>query len=223
MKADFEKGTKICSRCKRELPIEMFNKNRTRSDGLSDQCRECSKISQTKYYYNNSEKMQARSRAYYKANIEVVRKKKKEYDDKNSNTFQRIGRVRGNCSTLKRDYELTKEQLKRRENKRRQGKAKKPRVNAHGILIWYSGELNELTYEEYEKIMIREYSLQRVCAIRGYVAQKNPVEHFLFDFDLEQMLKDGVYHASKGKKKYITKWWDGEIRHWTVNDGIWKK
>lgn len=23
--------------------------------------------------------------------------------------------------------------------------------------------------------------------------------------------------------EYITKWWDGEIRHWTVNDGIWKK
>lgn len=23
MKADFEKGTKVCSRCKKELPIEM--------------------------------------------------------------------------------------------------------------------------------------------------------------------------------------------------------
>lgn len=168
-------------------------------------------------------KQKARSRAYYKANIEVVRKKKKEYDDKNRNTFQRIGRVRGNCSTLKRDYELTKEQLKRRENKRRQSKVKKPRVNAHGILIWYSGELNELTHEEYEKIMTREYSLQRVCAIRGYVAQKNPVEHFLFDFDLEQMLKDNAYITTGNKKKCITKWWDGEIRHWTVNDGIWKK
>lgn len=59
MKADFEKGTKVCSKCKRELPIEMFNKNRTRSDGVSDQCRECSKISQTKYYYNNSEKTES--------------------------------------------------------------------------------------------------------------------------------------------------------------------
>lgn len=28
MKADFEKGTKVCSRCKKELPIEMFSKNK---------------------------------------------------------------------------------------------------------------------------------------------------------------------------------------------------
>ena len=37
------------------------------------------------------------------------------------------------------------------------------------------------------------------------------------------MLKDNV-HVKNGKyNEYITKWWDGEIRHWTVNDGIWKK
>ena len=24
-------------------------------------------------------------------------------------------------------------------------------------------------------------------------------------------------------KYYITKWWQGEIRHWTVKDGIWKE
>lgn len=22
---------------------------------------------------------------------------------------------------------------------------------------------------------------------------------------------------------YITKWWEGEIRHWTVKDGVWKE
>lgn len=34
MKADFEKGTKICSKCKRELPIEMFNKDKIQKDGF---------------------------------------------------------------------------------------------------------------------------------------------------------------------------------------------
>lgn len=29
MRADFEKGTKVCSKCKRELPIEMFGKDKT--------------------------------------------------------------------------------------------------------------------------------------------------------------------------------------------------
>ena len=80
----------------------------------------------------------------------------------------------------------------------------------------------ELT-EEYERIQCREYNRQKGCAIRGYTAKVKPSEHFLFDFDLEQMLKDNVYRTSgNGKRTYITKWWDGTIRHWTVNDGIWK-
>lgn len=45
------------------------------------------------------------------------------------------------------------------------------------------------------------------------------------DFELEQMLKDNVYYSSGAgrKRHYITKWWDGEVRYWTVNDGIWRK
>ena len=43
------------------------------------------------------------------------------------------------------------------------------------------------------------------------------------DFDLEQMLKENVYYIDGNRKYYIAKWWDGEIRHWTVNDGIWKE
>lgn len=41
MKADFEKGTKICSKCRRELPIEQFNKDSSKSDGLNIQCKDC--------------------------------------------------------------------------------------------------------------------------------------------------------------------------------------
>lgn len=100
---------------------------------------------------------------------------------------------------------------------------KSKRLNPHGILIWYDEKLNELDYESYRKILITEYNRQRKCAIRGHIGVKKPSEHFLFDFDLEQMLKDNVYYSTGQHKKYITKWWDGEIRHWTVNDGIWKK
>lgn len=41
MKADFDKGTKICSKCKRELPIENFQKNCAATDGLTCRCKEC--------------------------------------------------------------------------------------------------------------------------------------------------------------------------------------
>lgn len=91
-------------------------------------------------------------------------------------------------------------------------------------MIWYDGELEELNKVEYIRVMNKEYSRQKRCAICGHVGRSQPSEHFVFDFDLEQMLNDNVYiNWSNGWKKYITKWWDGEIRHWTVKDGIWKE
>lgn len=190
MKADFEKETKVCSKCKRELPISEFSKNKSMSDGISCWCKQCHK-----------------------------KWKRKKVDTFSGNT-----KVQRGCSTiLKRDYELTEEQLKKRERNRREKGLKSKRANAHGVLIWYDGKLDELDYISYLKMLNAEYFRQRNCAIRGYIARKQPSEHFLFDFDLEQMLKENAYCKSGKNKLYITKWWDGEIRHWTVNDGIWKK
>ena len=83
MKANYEKGTKICSKCKKELPIKMFYKDRTRFDGLGMYCKDCERIKDTK------------------------------------NTFCRSGHLRGNNGMLKRDYELSINQLKKRENSRK--------------------------------------------------------------------------------------------------------
>lgn len=120
MKADFEKGTKVCSKCRKELPISCFNKCKSRSDGLSCRCKECRAII---------------NKRWYNKDIEQSRKRIKNSHDKMRNVFQRMGHVRGNSG----------------------------------------------------------------------------------------MLKDNVYNNSGGCRKYITKWWKGEIRHWTVNDGIWKE
>ncbi len=209
MKADFEKGTKVCSKCRKELPLNMFCKNKNKSDGLNIYCKECFSI---------------RQRKQYRKDIEKSREKSRNRDDKRVNTFQRKGVVRGNNGMLKRDYELTEEQLKRRNKSRKRRKINRGNINAQGVLIWYDGKLQDLEQKEYYKIMGKEYTRQRNCAIRGWLGKKQPSEHFLFDFDLEQMLKDNVYYATgRNKKRHITKWWKGEIRHWTVNDGIWKE
>lgn len=164
MKANFEKGTKICSRCKKELPLSMFTKHKSKSDGLNVYCKECSNIRQKKQY--------------------------------------------------RKDIEHSRE--KRRKNNRK-------RINAQGILIWYDGKLQDLDSKEYRNIMSKEYNRQRTCAIRGCVTKVTASEHFLFDFDLEQMLKDNAYNTYGKRRCYITKWWKGEIRHWTVNDGVWRE
>lgn len=208
MKADFEKGTKVCSKCKRELPIEMFHKSKSTLDGLYYQCKQCRSLIMKEYQRKNK----------YKLRI-----KAKEYGKQRRNTFGRDGVKRGNNGMLKRDYELTNKQLKRRNKGREARESKIKNENPQGVVIWYSGMLNDLDCDEYAREMMKEYSRQKRCAIRGYVARVKPSENFLFDFDLEQMLKDKVYYMSGGSKKHITKWWKGEIRHWTVNDGIWKE
>lgn len=229
MKADFEKGTKVCSKCKRELPIEMFYKDVSRVDGLDFICKNCAKIKSKQYRNENKNKLKAYHKVYYDANkskLKIRYKKQcKDYKDKNVNTFGRTkeGGMRGQSHILKRDYELTEEQLKRRNKTRACRNYKSKRINPYGILILYDGELDDLDRKQYDKILNREYERQRRCAIRGYIAIVQPFEHFLFDFDLEQMLKDNVYYQNRSGRRYITKWWKGEIRHWTVNDGIWKE
>lgn len=208
MKANFEKGTKICSRCRKELPTSCFYKDKSKSDGLTVYCGECICNEHKQYYYRD---------------IEYSREKRRNDCNKRSNTFQRKGTKRGNSGMLKRDYELTDGQLKRRNVARRYRKSKYENINAQGILIYYDGKLEDLDSKEYIRIMNMEYNRQRRCAINGYVGRTKPSEHFLFDFDLEQLLNDNVYISMRSKKKYITKWWKGEIRHWTVNDGIWRK
>lgn len=191
MKANFEKGTKVCSCCKKELPLNMFYKHIRMSDGLSCYCKKC----------NNMKSKELQGRKYY--------------------VFNRKGRKRGNAGMLKRDYELTKEELKIREEARKKRGSK--RDKGYGMLIYYSGGLEELSIDEYKRAMIKEYSRQKSCAIRGYIGRVTPSEDFLFDFDLEKMLKENVYIRSNNGRQYITKWWKGEIRHWTVKDGIWKE
>lgn len=43
MRANFEKGTKICSSCKKELPLDMFGRSSGEFDGLNKYCKECVK------------------------------------------------------------------------------------------------------------------------------------------------------------------------------------
>lgn len=92
---------KICGRCKRELPLDMFHKNRSRKDGLSWHCKDCSKeitfarkdkikkyneehrkeksIYNKRYNDRHREERIEKQRQYRKENKE----KEKEYKDKN--------------------------------------------------------------------------------------------------------------------------------------------
>lgn len=195
--------TKICNKCKKELPINRFYEYNGK---IICRCKDCLSMYGKMYKKSKNGKNST-----------------KRANDKRVNTFCRIGRYRGNSGMLKRDYELTDEQKIKRNRARGYRKYNSPIVNPHGVLIWYSKKLDEISIHEYKKELTKEYWRQKMCAIRGYVGRAEPSVNFLFDFDLEQMLKDKVHYKSGKRIKFIEKWWEGEIRHWTVKDGIWKK
>ncbi len=56
---DMEKASKKCSCCRKNLPVKSFCNNRWCKDGLSHQCRGCTKISKARYYLKNSEKVKS--------------------------------------------------------------------------------------------------------------------------------------------------------------------
>ena len=41
---------KQCSKCKEEKPLHLFNKDKSRYDGLDNKCRDCRKKVRKKYY-----------------------------------------------------------------------------------------------------------------------------------------------------------------------------
>lgn len=61
---------KTCTLCKQEKSLAEFNRNKQRSDGLQNVCRDCNRSRSRKYYAENKERHRA-----------VIKKKKTEYKE----------------------------------------------------------------------------------------------------------------------------------------------
>ena len=100
MKANLEIGLKVCSKCRRELLLDSFTKNKRMPDGLWIYCIECSKerakmqwsknkdslgrsIRQSRL--RNLEKSKNRDKQYYEKNKEKILAYRKEYGSRNKN------------------------------------------------------------------------------------------------------------------------------------------
>lgn len=55
---------KSCTKCKKMVGLDCFNKNRLMSDGLADWCKPCVKEYAASYYRKNSKKMLLGARRY---------------------------------------------------------------------------------------------------------------------------------------------------------------
>lgn len=53
--------------CRKEVPVELYNKNKAKSDGLTNSCKPCMVKYQAAHYQRNKEKMNAKALARQKA------------------------------------------------------------------------------------------------------------------------------------------------------------
>jgi len=95
---------KTCSKCKLELQLEQFSKNKKVKDGHKSQCKACEKI----YREENKEKVSERMKKYYEENKEKVRERMKKYYEENKENV---------IEQNKKYYEENKEMVSERAKK----------------------------------------------------------------------------------------------------------
>ena len=75
--------TKVCSICKRELPLTMYYKRQETKDGLRKECKDCVKIRVEKYRNEHEEEIKEKVKIRYYRNPEKYREKTRQYKIKN--------------------------------------------------------------------------------------------------------------------------------------------
>ena len=70
---------KQCCKCKKEKPIRMFYKDKSKQGGLHPMCKDCDSIAGKAYRAKNKEKIRERDKKYRLKNKEKIREMKKRY------------------------------------------------------------------------------------------------------------------------------------------------
>ena len=74
---------KRCYRCKETKLVSEFGNNRSKKDGLCDECKSCRSEYKRRYYKANKEKLNEKSSRYREANKEKIAAKSRKYYEAN--------------------------------------------------------------------------------------------------------------------------------------------
>lgn len=112
--------SKVCVKCEREFPAtpEFFNKNKCRSDGLKELCKECHRAYSRDYYAENREKMLKGKSLYFEANRDRILEWKHKYHEANRD------KLKEDCS---RYYKAHAEELKEKASQWQKANPEKKR------------------------------------------------------------------------------------------------
>jgi hypothetical protein len=98
---------KTCTKCKKELSVDLFRKDKTKKDGLSPSCKECKSKVDLVYTNKNKEKI--------KKYTELNKERKVEYD-----RLYRLENSEKRRESLKNYYLKNKDKLLQKRNESRQ-------------------------------------------------------------------------------------------------------
>jgi len=125
-KVDYS-ALKKCAKCKEEFPLTMFNKNKSKIDGLGTECRPCANAHSKKYHAENVETHKARMRERYRKDPEKHNREAKAWAQANRERLNELHRL----SRLK-DPDRWKEYSRRdwaKHNEKRRAAKKLYRAN----------------------------------------------------------------------------------------------
>lgn len=191
-KANFEIGTKVCPKCKRELPISRFNKDKSKSDGLNSRCKECeanyrksesgknvAKKARKKYYQTEKGKAcQKRTTQNFQKTEkgkEVYKRSKKKYRESDRGIQRELEYRKSSAHKESQSKyfhsEKGKAALKRSNEKYEQtekGKEVRRSVYMKRIL---NGKLNKYQNDKYKRD--ESYRIGKLLRTRIYYAIRN--------------------------------------------------
>jgi len=82
--------TKVCNTCLKELPVDMFHKNKSALDGLQYRCKSCTKLYDKQYCIDNAEHIKERRKQYSQSERgkEIAIKKTQKWVEKNPEKYK---------------------------------------------------------------------------------------------------------------------------------------
>lgn len=79
--------TKICTKCDKDLTLDMFSSYGVKRAGLLSDCKACERKYRRKYYEENKDKYKEASHKYYEENKDRIKQQRHGYYEKNKESF----------------------------------------------------------------------------------------------------------------------------------------
>lgn len=177
-----DKGLKKCSSCKQIKPLEMFNKNKHKYDGLLNYCKSCQK----ERYKKDREVDKKRKAEKYALNVDEERKKQKIYRETNR---EKLKKYRQKRYLKHKDKMLYKSAIYREANR--------DYLNEQGKKYYHNNKERVKKYREDNKESRREWRKQYN---KTYAKERRKID---LEFDLSIRIRDLI--RTSIQKQYACK------------------